>query len=62
MFDSGLVAAGLRFPEKVIEREFRDYFRDRTYVIAQIGFLLVLVTYLIYEVSDLRRSFAAELS
>jgi hypothetical protein len=53
MFDSGLVAAGLRFPEKVIEREFRDYFRDRTYVIAQIGFLLVLVTYLIYGVSDL---------
>ena len=53
MFDTGLVAAGLRFPEKVIEREFRDYFRDRTYVIAQIGFLLVFITYLIYGVSDL---------
>src|SRR5262249_1252849 len=33
MFATGLVAAGLRFPEKVIEREFRDYFRDRTYMI-----------------------------
>jgi hypothetical protein len=53
MFEIGLVAAGLRFPEKVIEREFRDYFRDRTYVIAQIGFLLVFITYLIYGVSDL---------
>jgi hypothetical protein len=38
MFATGLVAAGLRFPEKVIEREFRDYFRDRTYMIAQLGF------------------------
>jgi hypothetical protein len=53
MFDSGLVAAGLRFPEKVIEREFRDYFRDRTYMIAQLAFLLVLITYVIYGVSDL---------
>ena len=53
MFDTGLAAAGLRFPEKVIEREFRDYFRDRTYVIAQIGFLLVFITYLVYGVSDL---------
>ena len=38
MFATGLVAAGLRFPEKVIEREFRDYFRDRTYMIAQIAY------------------------
>src|SRR5262245_31534617 len=53
MFQIGLVAAGLRFPEKVIEREFRDYFRDRTYVIAQIAFLLVFITYIIYGVSDL---------
>jgi hypothetical protein len=34
-------------------REFRDYFRDRTYMIAQVGFLLVFITYLIYGVSDL---------
>jgi TIR domain len=53
MLATGLVAAGLRFPEKVIEREFWDYFRDRTYIIAQIGFLLVFITYLIYGVSDL---------
>ena len=53
MFASGLVAAGLHFPEKVIEREFRDYFRDRTYIIAQIAFLLVFITYLIYGASDL---------
>jgi TIR domain len=53
MFATGLMAAGLRFPEKVIEREFRDYFRDRTYMIAQLGFLLVFVTYIIYGVSDL---------
>jgi hypothetical protein len=53
MFTAGLAAAGLRFPEKVIEREFHDYFRDRTFMIAQIGFLLVLITYIIYGVSDL---------
>jgi TIR domain len=53
MFDTGLAAAGLRFPEKGIEREFCDYFRDRTYMIAQLGFLLVFITYLIYGVSDL---------
>jgi hypothetical protein len=53
MFDTGLVAAGLRFPEKVVEREFHDYFRDRTFMIAQIGFLLVFITYIIYGVSDL---------
>jgi hypothetical protein len=53
MFATGLMAAGLRFPEKVIEREFHDYFRDRTFMIAQIGFLLVLITYIIYGVSDL---------
>jgi hypothetical protein len=53
MLETGLIVAGLRFPEKVIEREFRDYFRDRTYMIAQIGFLLVFITYLIYGVSDL---------
>jgi len=53
MFTTGLAAAGLRFPEKVIEREFHDYFRDRTFMIAQIGFLLVFITYLIYGLSDL---------
>ena len=53
MSTAGLAAAGLRFPEKVIEREFHDYFRDRTFMIAQIGFLLVLITYIIYGVSDL---------
>jgi hypothetical protein len=53
MFATGLVTAGLRFPEKVIEREFRDYFRDRTYMIAQVAFLLVFITYIIYGVSDL---------
>src|SRR5262249_8314 len=53
MFATGLVAAGLRFPEKGIEREFRDYFRGRTDMIAQIAFLLVFITYIIFRVSNL---------
>ncbi len=52
-FIACMVAAGLRFPEKVIEREFRDYFRDRTYSIAQFGILLAFIAYIIYGVSDL---------
>lgn len=52
-FHEGMVAAGLRFPEKVIEKEFREYFRDRMYGISQFGMLLAFIAYIVYGVSDL---------
>ncbi len=48
-----MVAAGLRFPEKVIEKGFQEYFRERTYGFAQFTILLTLVTYIVYGVSDM---------
>ncbi len=51
--NSWLAAAGLRFPENVIEREFHDYFREKTFIIAQFGLLLGAVTYLVYGVADM---------
>jgi hypothetical protein len=52
-FTACMVAAGLRFPEKVIERQFREYFMERTYAIAQFAILLALVAYVVYGVSDM---------
>jgi hypothetical protein len=48
-----LVAVGLRFPEKVIEKEFQQYFRERTFVIAQFAILLGFIAYVVYGVSDM---------
>jgi hypothetical protein len=48
-----MVAVGLRFPEKVIERSFQEYFRERTYGIAQFAILLGLIAYVVYGVSDM---------
>ncbi len=53
LFIASMVAAGLRFPEAVIEQEFRDYYRDRTYGIAQISMLFALFAYAVYGVSDM---------
>jgi hypothetical protein len=50
---AGMVAAGLRFPEKVIEKEFQEYFRERTYGIAQFTILLAFIAYVMYGVSDM---------
>ena len=48
-----LAAIGLRFPEKVIEKEYQDYFKDRTFIIAQFSIVLAIATYLIYGVADM---------
>ena len=48
-----MVAAGLRFPERIIEKEFQEYFRERTYGIAQFAIVLALLAYVVYGVSDL---------
>jgi hypothetical protein len=48
-----LVELGLRFPETVIEKEFQEYFRERTYGIAQFSILLSLIAYVVYGLSDL---------
>jgi hypothetical protein len=48
-----MVAAGLRFPEKVIEQSFQEYFRERTYGIAQFAILLGFIAYVVYGVSDM---------
>ncbi len=52
-FVAGMVAVGLRFPEKIIENEFKDYFSNRMYGIAQFGMLLAFIAYIVYGVSDL---------
>jgi hypothetical protein len=48
-----LAAIGLHFPEKVIEKEFHDYFRERTYSIAQFCMALGIATYLTYGLADM---------
>jgi hypothetical protein len=48
-----MVAVGLRFPERVIERSFQEYFRERTYGIAQFAILLGVIAYVVYGVSDM---------
>jgi TIR domain-containing protein len=53
IFVAGMVAVGLRFPEKIIENEFQDYFCNRMYGIAQFGMLLGFIAYVVYGVSDL---------
>jgi hypothetical protein len=53
LFHAGLIAAGLRFPEKIIEKEFQDYVRERTFAISQFGILLTFIAYVVYGVSDL---------
>jgi hypothetical protein len=52
-FAAGMVAVGLRFPEKIIENEFQDYFCNGMYAIAQFGMLLAFIAYVVYGVSDL---------
>jgi TIR domain-containing protein len=53
IFLAGMVAIGLRFPEKIIENEFQEYFCNRMYGIAQFGMLLAFIAYVVYGVSDL---------
>jgi hypothetical protein len=52
-FKALLAVAGLRFPETVIEKEYQDYFREKTFIVAQFGMLLGVVTYVVYGAADM---------
>jgi hypothetical protein len=51
--EAWIAAAGLRFPERVVEKEFQDYFCEKTFIIAQFAMLLATVTYLVYGAADI---------
>ena len=51
--EAWIAAAGLRFPEKVVEKEYQDYFREKTFIMAQFAMLLATVTYLVYGAADM---------
>jgi hypothetical protein len=46
-------AAGLRFPETVVEKEYQDYFCGKTFIIAQFAMLLAGATYVVYGAADM---------
>jgi hypothetical protein len=46
-------AAGLRFPETVVEKEYQDYFCGKTLIIAQFAMLLASATYVVYGAADM---------
>ena len=48
-----IVAVGLRFPETVVEKEYQNYFCQKTFIIAQFAMLLATVTYLVYGAADM---------
>src|SRR5262249_5106727 len=48
-----IVAAGLRFPETVVEKEYQDYFCQKTFIIAQFAMLLAAATYVVYGAVDM---------
>ena len=48
-----IAAAGLRFPETVVEKEYQDYFCEKTFSIAQFAMLLAIATYLVYGAADM---------
>jgi hypothetical protein len=51
--EAWIAAAGLRFPETVVEKEYQDYFCEKTFIIAQFAMLLATVTYLVYGAADM---------
>jgi len=53
LYVAAMVAAHLRFPEKVIEKGFQEYFRERTYRFAQFTILFAFGAYVVYGVSDM---------
>jgi hypothetical protein len=53
IYQNLMVAVGLRFPERVIEKGFQEYFRERTYGIAQFAIMLAFIAYVVYGVSDM---------
>jgi hypothetical protein len=48
-----IAAAGLRFPEAVVEKEYQDYFREKTFVILQFAMAAAAATYMVYGVADM---------
>jgi len=48
-----MAAAGLRFPENVVEKEYQDYFCEKTFIIAQFSMLAAIATYLVYGAADM---------
>jgi hypothetical protein len=38
--EAWIAAAGLRFPETVVEKEYQDYFCEKTFIVAQFAMLL----------------------
>ena len=51
--EAWIAVAGLRFPETVVEKEYQDYFCEKTFIIAQFAMLLATVTYLVYGAADM---------
>ena len=45
--EAWIAAAGLRFPETVVEKEYQDYFCEKTFIIAQFAMLLAAATYVV---------------
>jgi hypothetical protein len=48
-----IAAAGLRFPETVVEKEYRDYFCEQTFIITQFTMLAAIATYVIFGAADM---------
>jgi hypothetical protein len=48
-----IAAAGLRFPETVVEKEYQDYFCEKTFIIGQFAMLLAAATYVVYGTADM---------
>jgi len=53
ILEAWIAAAGLRFPETVIEKEYQDYFCGETFIIAQFAMLLAVATYAVYGAADI---------
>jgi hypothetical protein len=48
-----IAAAGLRFPEGVVEKEYQDYFCENTFFIAQFTMAIAIATYLMFGAADM---------
>jgi len=57
-----IAAAGLRFPENVVEKQYQDYFSEKTFGIAQFSMLLAVVTYVVYGAADMAMASGGVLS
>jgi TIR domain-containing protein len=51
--EAWIAAAGLRFPETVVEKEYQDYFCEKTFIVAQFAMLLAAATYVVYGAADM---------